>query len=347
MPSLELLDPRKHGQLRLRPRGADFPHFVQIVVSEFAVAAAYCPILFTKELNTGGFYAGAVLGFKEGENLVGGAEEQGGFQPLMLQREGFFISDQHIAIDRAHARFSESEGDRLFDDAQQPGDALRGIQRTLGEIHRGTELTNSFIAALVEHKLIESIDISLSFDGGERLSLQGLYTVSMDRLREVGDATALRLFRAGHLQFAHTMATSLRQIPRLARLRNQSAGNRLELQPGICSATAWGLYISVALGASTSFPAAVVRRLARVAAAAIVSMCRKRAQRAALTRNRFSRGDHTFRRVARFNPLDDGAQHVELIDRARAAAAMSHAGHEEQTAPVGQWSLGFSRPRSS
>jgi|SRR5690349_3871439 len=221
MPSLELLDPRRHAQLRLRPRGKEFPHFVQIVASEFGSAAAYCPILFTKEMATGSFYAGAVLGFKEGENLVGGPEEQGGFHPLMLQREGFFISEQHIAIDRAHDRFSENEGDPLFDDAQQPGNALRAIQRTLGEIHRGLELTNAFIAALAENKLIEPIDISLSFDGGERLSLQGLYTVSIDRLRDVDDATALRLFRAGHLQLAHTMAMSLRQIPRLARLRNQ------------------------------------------------------------------------------------------------------------------------------
>ncbi|HEU5134094.1 MAG TPA: SapC family protein [Steroidobacteraceae bacterium] len=225
MAMLELLDPRRHGNLRLRARGTDFPHFIQIVASEFPVAATCCPILFTKEASTGAFYAGAMFGFKPGEVLVGPADEQRGFVPLMLQREGFFISGQHISIDREHTRFSESEGAPMFDDAQQPGDALRAIQRTLGEIHQGLEQTKAFIAALLELKLIEPIDISLSFDGGERLSLQGLYTVSLDRLRDLDDGAALRLFRAGHLQLAYTMAASLRQIARLARVRDRrSAG---------------------------------------------------------------------------------------------------------------------------
>ncbi|HET9864372.1 MAG TPA: SapC family protein [Steroidobacteraceae bacterium] len=221
MSTLELLDPRRHAHLRLRAGAAPLPHFVQIVAAEFPSAAACCPIFFTKEPTTGGFYAGAMFGFQPGENLLGSVEERGGFNPLMLQREGFFISDQNIAIDRAHERFSDAEGEPLFDAAQQPGDALRGIQRTLGEIHHGLEQTRAFINALSELKLIESIDISLNFDGAERLTLQGLYTVSLDRLRDVDDAAALRLFRAGHLQLAYTMSTSLRQVARLARLRNR------------------------------------------------------------------------------------------------------------------------------
>ena len=223
MPTIELLDPHAHGHLRLRASAGPVPHFVQIVAAEFPAAAACCPILFTKEPDTGAFFAGAMFGFKAGENLLGPVEERGGFNPLMLQREGFFISEKNIAIDREHARFSETEGEPLFDGAQQPADGLRAIQRTLGNIHQGIEQTRAFIAALLELKLIESIDIALSFDGGERLTLQGLYTVSLDRLRDVDDAAALRLFRAGHMQLAYTMAGSLKQVPRLARLRNQRA----------------------------------------------------------------------------------------------------------------------------
>lgn len=222
MPTLELLDPRKHGQLRLRARGPDLQHFVQIVASEFAAAAATCPVLFSKDASNGAFYAGAMFGFKPGENLL--LDDPGGFDPLMWQREGFFLSERHIAIDREHARFSPGDGAPLFDEAQQPGEALRAIQRTLGEIHHGLEQTGAFIAALLDLKLIEPIDISLNFDGGERISLQGLYTVSLDRLRDVDDAAATRLFRAGHLQLAYTMAASLKQIARLARLRNRRAG---------------------------------------------------------------------------------------------------------------------------
>jgi hypothetical protein len=219
--TLELLDPRQHGRLRLRANAGNAPHFVQILASEFAAAAACCPILLTKEPNSGAFYAGAVFGFKPGENLLGSIDERGGFEPLMLKREGFFISGESIAIDRAHARFSESDGEPLFDGAQQPAEPLRQVQKLLGEIHGGLEQTKVFIAALAELKLIEAIDVSLTFDDGERVMLQGLYTVSLDRLREVDDAAALRLFRAGHLQLAYTMATSLKQFSRLARLRNR------------------------------------------------------------------------------------------------------------------------------
>lgn len=220
MPNLELLDPRKHGHLRLRLQGNPAPHFVQVLAGEFTAAAACCPILLTKEPATGGFYAGAVFGFKADDILLSTAEVRGDFNPLALQREGFFISEQHIAIDRDHPRFSEIDGEPLFDAAGQPGNALRAIQRILGEINTGLEQTKAFIAAVADLKLVEPIDISLSFDDGERLTLQGLYTVSLDRLRDIDDAAAIRLFRAGHLQFAYTMAASLKQVGRLAQLRN-------------------------------------------------------------------------------------------------------------------------------
>jgi hypothetical protein len=194
---------------------------VQLLAGEFAAAATCCPILFSKDTTDGRFFAGAVFGFKPGENLVGGVDERGGFDPLMLRREGFFISGQQIAIDPDHERFSETDGEALFDDASGPSAALRAVQRALGEIHAGMEQTRAFLAAMSDLRLIEPIDISLTFDDGERLSLQGLYTVSLDRLRDIDDAAALRLFRAGHLQLAYTMAGSLRHLGRLARLRNQ------------------------------------------------------------------------------------------------------------------------------
>lgn len=221
MPNLELLNPQAHGRLRLRPLGEAAPHFVQVLAPEFASASACCPILFTKDPETGGFYAGAMFGFKPGENLLGTAEDRGGFVPLLLQREGFFMSEKNIAIDRNHARFSEHEGEPLFDEALEPAKSLRAMQRTLGEIHAGLERTKAFIADLTALKLIESIDISLVFENGERLTLQGLYTVSLDNLRDIDDAAALRLFRAGHLQLAYAMAVSLKHIPRLARLRDR------------------------------------------------------------------------------------------------------------------------------
>lgn len=221
MSSLERLNPQDHGQLRLRPRAGPEPHFVQIVPVEFAAAAVCCPILFSKDSRSGAFYAGAMLGLKPGESALRDVADRGGFEPLNLQRDGFLISGEHIVIDRSNPRFSESEGEPLFDEALQPSVSLRRIQRVLRQLHEGTAQTDAFIRDLVELKVVEPIDVSLSFDDGERLTLQGLYTVSRDALREVGDADIVRLFRSGHLQLALTMAGSLNQLRILAQLRNR------------------------------------------------------------------------------------------------------------------------------
>jgi hypothetical protein len=230
MMNLELLNSESHRHLRLRSTGDDKPHFVQIVAAEFASAAASCPVLFTKEAATGKFFAGAMFAFKPGESFLHDEAERGGFKPLSLQRDGFFISGEQIAIDRNNPRFSDTEGEPLFEGASQPGVALRRIQRTLGQLKAGLDMTDRFIRALAELKLIEPIDISLNFDtGGDRLTLQGLYTVSLDGIRTLDDASALRLLRAGHLQLAYTMSASLEQLPVLARLRDQAIRRTLSI----------------------------------------------------------------------------------------------------------------------
>lgn len=222
MSRLELLDPQTHRHLRLRAALDVLPHFVQIVAGEFAAAAAICPVLFTKEASTGSFFTGAMFAFKPGESFIKQHSERGGFEPLSLQRDGFFISGEHIAIDLDNPRFSDTEGEPLFDGTGHPSVGLRRVQRALGQLQAGLETTNRFIQALAQRKLIEPIDISLSFDSvAEQLTLQGLYTVSLDSLRSLSDAAALQLFRAGHLQLAYTMSASLEQLPLLARLRDQ------------------------------------------------------------------------------------------------------------------------------
>lgn len=218
---LEILNSEAHRDLRLG-KNSRTPHFVQIVAAEFAPAAATCPILIAKDGDSGKFYVGAMFGFKAGENLLEAADgTSDALRPLDFERQGFYIVGEDIAIDPANPRFSASGGEPLFDDGGQPSDALRAMQRVLGQLKAGVDLTDSFIATMMAQKLIEPIDISLSFDDGETLSLEGLYTVSLDGLHDLDDATALDLFRRGYLQLAYCMAGSLRQVPVLARRRNR------------------------------------------------------------------------------------------------------------------------------
>ena len=73
---------------------------------------------------------------------------------------------------------------------------------------------------MLDLRLIEPMDIALNFDDGQKLSLQGLYTIGLDGLNELDDATVLELFRAGHLQLAFTVALSARQLPVMAARHN-------------------------------------------------------------------------------------------------------------------------------
>jgi hypothetical protein len=217
---LELLDAAEHGALRLRKSGQEVPHFVQVVGAEFASAATRCPVLLTKNSETGQFYVGALYGFQPGENLLGGPNEPAPYRPLDLERQGFFIAGENIAIDRGNPRFDEQEGDALFEPDGSAGEKLRYVQRVLGRLKTGVEETDAFIRALLHHHLIEPIDISMRFDDGETLALQGLYTVSLDALHELDDMAVLALFRNGYLRLAYCMIDSLKQIQILAQKRN-------------------------------------------------------------------------------------------------------------------------------
>ena len=219
---LEILDSRAHRHLRLRPTPTRTGNFVQIVPSEFASAAAICPILFAKNSENGHFYIGAMFGFKADENLLADSETGlAPFCPLEQQREAFFISGENIAVDRASPRISEVTGEPLFDEDGGPTPPTRQIQRILGQLHAGLAESHRFIDVAKRYSLIEPVDISLRFDDGEVLDLAGLYTISLDRLQALDDAAVLQLFRSGDLYLAYSVACSLKQVPLLAHRRNR------------------------------------------------------------------------------------------------------------------------------
>lgn len=220
--NLVALNTEAHRALRIMPPAPQRTHFVEIVASEFASAAATCPIFLAKNAQDGSFFAGAMFGFKPCENLLEPAPDgtPPPFRPLEQQREGFFAAGEQIGVDLASPRFSESDGEPLFDSDGQPAEALRRIQRILSALIHGKQETDAFIAALLALRLVEPLDVSLRFDDGEKLVLQGLYTVSLDALQDLDDAEVLPLFRQGHLQLAYAMAGSLKHIGALAHRRN-------------------------------------------------------------------------------------------------------------------------------
>ena len=217
----ELLNAETHRGLQMRAETGGHPPFVMVTINEFPAAAAVCPIFFSKDSETAEFYAGALFGFEEGELLVEDAGKRDAvFRPLELQRQGFLISDENIAVDLAHPRLGDGATIPLFEEDGAPTEAMRRVQWALGQLKAGVDATRDFIRELLALKLIEPIDISLAFDDGQKIQLDGLYTVSRDALNDLDDAKLIELFRKGYLQAALSMTFSLNQVAVLARRRN-------------------------------------------------------------------------------------------------------------------------------
>ena len=220
MGDLVFLDRQSHADLRVNAANAQGRHFVQLVVSEFPQAACEYPILFTKHPETGAFYPGAVMGLAAGENLCAEDGALRGYRPADLVRQGFYLVEDRIALDPDDPVFSAS-GQPLFDERGEPTHTLRTVQQAMHQLSQGLRETDAVVTRLVEHRLLEPIDISLDFDDGSHLRLDGLYSISLDALHALDDAAALALFRHGDLQIAYLQSASVRHIRTLAHRRNE------------------------------------------------------------------------------------------------------------------------------
>jgi hypothetical protein len=195
--------------------------FAQVTVNEFPLLVVHYPLFFSKNPNTGEFYCGVMLGFKESENLfLREWEDREFYRPLILQRGPFYAHGPELAIDLDHPRVGAEGAKPLFTDYGEPTRYLQSIIWAFQDLKPGIETTNFFVARLLELKLIEPVDIDVEFEDGSTHKCVGLYTVNQDALSRLPDIVVLELFRRGYLRLIHLMIASLKQFPGLARKKN-------------------------------------------------------------------------------------------------------------------------------
>jgi hypothetical protein len=219
------LDKETHRSLKVdgRPSAAygDDRHFVQVNANEFAQLVVHYPLFFSKNSNTGEFYAGVMLGFKENENLfLKEWELREFYRPLALQRGPFYAQGPTLAIDLDHPRVRAEGGKPLFTEYGQPTRYLQSIIWAFQDLMPGMEMTRRFMARLVELNLIEPVDIEVEFEDGSNHKCTGLYTVNQETLSRLPDPVVVELFRRGHLRLMDYMIASLKQFPLLAQKKN-------------------------------------------------------------------------------------------------------------------------------
>ena len=228
MTNIVPLNSETHRSLRVyggaSARYGDNQRFAQVIVGEFSELVVHYPILMSKDADTGAFFCGAMLGFDRNENLFlkeGKGHE--GYRPLNLQRMPFYAAGADLAIDLDHPRVGVETGQALFTTSGQSTVYLESIMQAFRDLKPGMEMTKLFIATLLQHKLIEPIDISASFDDGTKRNLADLYTINQTVLRDLPDAVVLDLFRRGYLRLIYLMIASLKQIGALATRKNALA----------------------------------------------------------------------------------------------------------------------------
>jgi hypothetical protein len=225
MTNIVVLNSKTHRDVRVQTEASakfgDNQHYVLVVVTEFPLLVTHYPILFSKDVETGAFFCGAMMGIDEGENLFL-KEGQGheGYRPLNLQRAPFFVSGPELAIDLDHARIATDKGQPLFNDRGEATPYLESVRSAFQQLKPGIEMTKIFIETLLKLNLLEPIDVVLGFDDGSKRNLADLYTINQDALRKLPDASVVELFRRGYLQLIYLLIASLKQIPVLAKKKN-------------------------------------------------------------------------------------------------------------------------------
>lgn len=197
----------EHRDLRIvNTRGSQYGDDIMYTLTfpgEFRQVQAHYPIVFGKA-QEGTFTPLALFGFHEKQNLfVKDGKWDASYIPMMVERVPFLIGNapngKVVHIDLESPRVSRTEGDPIFREHGANSEYLDHITGVLGMLDEGIASTPGFIAALVEHNLLESFVLDLQFLDGAQHRFAGFYTVQEERLSKL-DATALgQLHARGYL----------------------------------------------------------------------------------------------------------------------------------------------------
>lgn len=229
-----LLNNVDHAALRvITQRGAAWGDDVMLAVTfpaEFRSLQAHYPIVLRKTADGLGFEPVALLGLQPGQNLfLREPEWDAPVVPLAIERLPFFIGrdgdELLVHVDLDSPRLSTTEGEPVFLPHGGSTEFLQRMTSVLLAIHEGLQGTPAFVAAMLQHELLEPLALDVALSDGTRLPLNGYYTVHEERLRALNGDVLQQLSRAGHLQAAYMALASLSQLrPLVDRLERRHGG---------------------------------------------------------------------------------------------------------------------------
>jgi hypothetical protein len=231
MPNTVLLNNIDHKHLRvITSRGAEYGDKVMFALTfpaEFRDLQAHYPIVFRKAADGVSFESLALFGFHEGENLFLGRNRwDAAYVPLAIERQPFLIGingdELMVHVDLDNPRLSTTAGEPAFKEHGGTTEFLERMNSVLLAIHQGLQVAPAFIAALLEHELLESFVFDIELDDGSQNRLAGFYTINEERLAGLGGNALERLHKAGYLQAIYMAIASLSNFRALIERKNRA-----------------------------------------------------------------------------------------------------------------------------
>lgn len=220
------IDNDRHRDLRVALRyGADVGDAInQVLVfpAEFEQVQREYPILI-RRTDEGVFYAVALLGFMEDDNLfLDGDRWDARYVPAMRQRGPFApavagATDEPtvLHIDMSDPRVGAVDGEPLF--LRHGGHAPyhRHIANVLDVIRVGHRTMATALRDLAEAGLLHSTSINVELGDGQTVVIGDIMVITRERLAALDAAPLERLSRSGLLYIAHMAAASLENVSHL------------------------------------------------------------------------------------------------------------------------------------
>ena len=213
----------KNQKVRLLAPG-EIPEFarnlnaIPISYTEFALIAREYPIVFTSGDKGQTFAPVAVLGMTQGENLFfdGGKWIPRTYVPAYARRYPFCMAtvtldkvqqqDRLICVESTHV---DDKGESMFDDAGQPLEKWKEMERLLTEYEADLERSREMCAILSDYGLLEPFTMQATLNSGGAMHLTGMHRVDEKKLEHLNASQIKNLMRKGVMGRIYTHLLSL------------------------------------------------------------------------------------------------------------------------------------------
>ena len=240
MPELHVVSWQDHGAKRwLKPFSYAFAAGDQLValgLAEVPRAAMVLPLAFAK--SGGSYLPVAVLGFKQGHNLVVSADGRWlpDYVPLFFRSHPFRLARNAdgnfvlCVIGDSGLITDGPAGNRFYDDERKPTPETSAIGTALLQLENDKASMLKATAILAEHDAIEPWPFRVQEAEGIK-TYENVYRVNESKLNQLPADALAALRNSGGLVLAYAQLLSMQHLPQLAAAAPRSAWGQQNPEP--------------------------------------------------------------------------------------------------------------------